>query len=113
MAYEDPSIIRQVVQRACGVTANDPELDDYVRMMEESLNWMMEPVRQPGAFDFGDEAHFQRGVDWFSRVLRRRQIRAHPMYVYWNRSVFGFKAMLFRLRAQVDVHAVVRQERRT
>jgi hypothetical protein len=35
------------------------------------------------------------------------------MYVYWNRSVFGFKAMLFRLRAQVDVHAVVRQERRT
>ncbi|MGA7240091.1 MAG: hypothetical protein WBY44_30695 [Bryobacteraceae bacterium] len=33
------------------------------------------------------------------------------MYVYWNRSVFGLKAMLFRLRAQVDVHEVVRQER--
>ena len=113
MAYEDPSITREVVQRACGVAEGDPELDDYVRMMEESLNWMMEPVRQPGAFDFGDEAHFQRGVDWFSRVMRKRQVRAHPMYVYWNRSVFGFKALLFRLRAQVDVHAVVRQERRT
>jgi aarF domain-containing kinase len=111
MAYEDPSIIREVVQRACGVAGDDPELDDYVRMMEESLNWMMEPVRQPGAFDFGDEAHFQRGVDWFTRVLRKRQVRAHPMYVYWNRSVFGFKALLFRLRAQVDVHAIVRQER--
>jgi hypothetical protein len=72
---------------------------------------MMEPVRQPGAFDFGDEAHFQRGVDWFSRVVRKRHLRAHPMYVYWNRSVFGFKALLYRLRAQVDVHAVVRQER--
>ena len=111
MAYEDPSIIPEVVQRACGVTGNDPELEGYVRMMEESLDWMMEPVRQPGAFDFGDEAHFQRGVDWFSRVVRKRHLRAHPMYVYWNRSVFGFKALLYRLRAQVDVHAVVRQER--
>jgi aarF domain-containing kinase len=111
MAYEDPSIAREVVQRACRITEDDPELDDYVRMMEESLNWMMEPVRQPGPFDFGDEAHFQRGVDWFSGVMRKRQVRAHPMYVYWNRSVFGFKALLFRLRAQVDVHAVLRQER--
>jgi aarF domain-containing kinase len=111
MAYEDPSITREVVQRACGVAEGDPELDDYVRMMEESLNWMMEPVRQPGAFDFGDEAHFQRGVDWFTRVIRKRQVRAHPMYVYWNRSVFGLKALLFRLRAHVDVNAVVRQER--
>lgn len=112
LAYENPSITREFVQRACGISAGDPELDDYVRMMDESLNWMMEPVRQPGAFDFGDEAHFQRGVDWFSRVLRKRQVRAHPMYVYWNRSVFGLKALLFRLRAQVDVHAVVHQERR-
>lgn len=111
MAYEDPSIIREVVQRACGLSANDPEIEDYVRMMEESLAWMMEPLREPGAFDFGDEGHFQRGVDWFTRVMRKRQVRAHPMYVYWNRSVFGVKAMLFRLRAQVDVHEIVRQER--
>ena len=33
------------------------------------------------------------------------------MYVYWNRSVFGFKALLYRLRAQVDVHEVLRRER--
>jgi aarF domain-containing kinase len=111
MAYEDPSIVREVVQRACGVSANDPEIDDYVSMMEESLDWMMEPVRQPGPFDFGDAAHFQRGVDWFTRVVRKRRLRAHPMYVYWNRSVFGFKALLYRLRAQIDVNALVRQER--
>jgi aarF domain-containing kinase len=111
MTYEDSNILREVVQRVCGVTANDPEFPDYVRTMEESLNWMMEPVRQPGAFDFGDEGHFQRGVDWFTRVVRSRKTRSHPMYVYWNRSIFGFKALLYRLRAQVDVHAVLRQER--
>jgi len=111
MAFEDPSIVREVVQRACGVDGDDPEMEDYVRVMLESLDWMMEPLRQPGAFDFGDAGHFQRGVDWFSRVVRKRNIRANPMYVYWNRSVFGLKALLYRLRAQVDVHEVSRQER--
>jgi len=46
-----------------------------------------------------------------SRRRRKRTTRAHPMDVYFNRSVFGIKAMLLRLRAQVDVHAVLRQER--
>jgi aarF domain-containing kinase len=111
MAYEDSSILPEVVQRACGLVANDPELEEYSQVMRESLDWMMEPVRLPGAFDFGDTAYFQRGVDWFARVSSKRLFRANPMYVYWNRSVFGWKAMLYRLRAQVDVHAVVRQER--
>jgi aarF domain-containing kinase len=47
MAYDDPSLAREVVRRACGVGGDDPELEDYLRMMEESLDWMMEPVRQP------------------------------------------------------------------
>jgi len=112
MAYEDPSMVPEVAQRACGLAADDPELEEYSQMMRESLDWMMEPLQQPGAFDFADEKHFQRGVEWISRVARKRLHRANPMYVYWNRSVFGLKALLYRLRAQVDVHAVVRQERR-
>ena len=99
------------MRRVCGVTANDPEREDYVRMMEESCDWMMEALRQPGAFDFGNETHFQRGLDWIQGVVRNRLNRAHPMYVYWNRSIFGFKAVLYRLRAQVDVNEVLRQER--
>jgi aarF domain-containing kinase len=111
MAYEDSSLMPEVIRRVCGVSVGDPEYPEYLKMMKESCDWMMEPVERPGPFDFGDESHFQRGVDWFVRVNRQRTTRANPMYVYWNRSVFGIKAMLFRLRAQVDVHEVVRQER--
>jgi predicted unusual protein kinase regulating ubiquinone biosynthesis (AarF/ABC1/UbiB family) len=111
MAYEDRSVIPEVVRHACGVTAHDPDLGHYVRIMEESLDWMMEPVSQPGPFDFGNETHFQRGLDWFQGVVRSRHTRSHPMYVYWNRSIFGFKAMLYRLRAQIDVHQLLREER--
>ena len=106
-----PSLVCEMAQRACGIAADDPELEHYVRIMEESRDWMMEPVQHPGAFDFGDEGHFQRGVDLFARIVRQRRTRAHPMYVYFNRSIYGFKAMLYRLGAQVDVGEVTRQER--
>ena len=111
MAFEDRSLALEVVRRVCGIPATDPDIEEYVRMMNESCDWMVEPVNHPGAFDFGDGAHFQRGVEWFTRAVRGRRVSAHPMYIYWNRSVFGFKALLYRLRAQVDVGAVLEQER--
>jgi len=111
MTFEDPTLTREVVRRVCGVSDDDPALADYLEMMTESREWMMEPVSRPGPFDFGDEAHFQRGLDWFSRTARKRITRANPMFVYMNRSIFGLKALLFRLRAQVDVHEVILQER--
>jgi aarF domain-containing kinase len=111
MFYDDRSLMPEVIRRVCGVSEGDSEYPEYLKMMTESCDWMMEPEARPGPFDFGDESHFKRGVAWFVRANRERTTRAQPMYVYWNRSVFGIKAMLFRLRAQVDVHEVVRQER--
>ena len=107
----DSSLTKEIVQQVCGVTDGDPALPGYMQMMADSREWNMEPVSKPGPFDFGDEAYFQRGLDWFSRTVQKRIQRAHPMYVYFNRSNFGLKAMLYRLRAQVDVHEVLRQER--
>ena len=111
MVFEDASLTREVVRRVCGVTDDDPALPNYLQMMEESRNWMMEPVSKPGPFDFGGAGHFQRGLDWFSHTVQKRITRANPMFVYWNRSIFGIKALLYRLGAQVDVHDVLRQER--
>ncbi len=111
MAFEDPTLAREVVHRVCGVTDDDPAMDDYLQLMTKSRDWMMEPLNRPGPFDFGDAAHYQRGVDSFSSAVNKRLTRANPMYVYWNRSIFGIKAMLLRLGAQVDVQEVIRQER--
>ncbi len=111
MAFEDPSLAREAVRRVCGVTEDDRAWPDYLRMMEDALAWNLEPFNQSGPFDFGDEAYFQRGVDWFARTAKKRTTRANPMYVYWNRSTFGIKALLYRLRAQVDVHQIILQER--
>ena len=111
MAFEDPSLTPEVIRRVCAVSEGDPAYPDYLQMMNESREWTMEPTSKPGPFDFGDQAHFQRGLDWFARTVSKKTTRANPMYVYWNRSTFGIKALLFRLGAQVDVHEVIRQER--
>jgi predicted unusual protein kinase regulating ubiquinone biosynthesis (AarF/ABC1/UbiB family) len=111
MSHEDSSLMQEVVRRVCGVSPEDPAFPEYLGMMEQSRDWMLEPDDHPGPFDFGDEAHFQRGLDVTSRVVRNRTMRFHPMYIYWQRSVFGLKALLLRLRAQVDVHEAFRRER--
>ena len=108
----DPSAdLHPLLQRVCGLAADDPAWPDYLEMMKDSRDWMMEPIDQPGPFNFGDAAHFQRGLDWFSRAVRKRTTRSHPMYVYWNRSTFGIQSLLFRLGAVVDIHAIIRRER--
>jgi hypothetical protein len=67
---------------------------------------MMEPMRASGPCDFGDESHLTRGFAWFSEMVGARMLRAHPTYVYFNRCVFGVKALLYRLRAQVDLRSL-------
>ena len=111
MSRDDSSLLPEVVRRVCGVSGGDPALPDYIRMMETSRNWMLEPDNHPGPFDFGDERHFQRGLDIVAGIMRQRTTRTNPMYVYFNRSVFGLKALLLRLRAQVNVREIVQRER--
>lgn len=111
MSFDDPTLSTELVLQVCGVAADDPAFPDYLQMMEDSRDWMLEPMAKAGAFDFGDASHFQRGLDWFQRTNSKRLTRANPMYVFFNRSIFGLKAMLYRLGAQVDVAAVIQRER--
>jgi hypothetical protein len=67
-------------------------------------------MRVEGPFDFGDEGHLERGVAIITDMLRRRTMRAHPMYVYYNRCVYGEKAMLYRLRARINIREQHAQE---
>jgi hypothetical protein len=95
-----------------GAAANEQDLanPEYVSLLKEGFVWMAEALRE-GPFDFGDGTHLQRGIDWFTRVVRKRYTKGHPTYIYFFRSVFGLKSVLYRLRAQVDVKAVMETEK--
>ena len=98
------------VLRRCGVPEEELGNEEFIGLMQESSNWCFEPLKVSGAFDFGDADHFKRGVDIFSRILLKRHTRSHPMWIYWNRALYGIRALMYQLRAQVDVNAVLASE---
>ncbi|MFG0328516.1 MAG: ABC1 kinase family protein [Phycisphaerales bacterium] len=69
-------------------------------------DWMFEPVRHEGPFDFGAESYFRRGVALYGECTRRWYTRSLPINTWLARSVFGVRAMLTQLRAQIDYRAI-------
>ncbi|MHC4981296.1 MAG: ABC1 kinase family protein, partial [Planctomycetota bacterium] len=63
-----------------------------------------------GLFDFGNGDYFRRGLDLFGEIVRRRYMRSLPVNTWLGKSFLGLRAILTRLRARVDLGAIVRQE---
>jgi hypothetical protein len=87
----------------------DPEL---LAQNVDFGRWMWRPYWHDGPFDFGDPGYLREGVDRFA-ALGRARITAPwlPMNAFIARWSFGTVAMLFRLRARVDVRAIYLRER--
>jgi len=101
-----PETVRALLRFANHATDADLANPEYLAIINEAIRWMKEPVRQSGAFDYGNGDYLKRGVDWFSRLVAKRYTRGNPMFLYFHRSVFGLKSVLYRLRARVDFKAL-------
>jgi len=98
----------EFLKRATGASDSDLANPEYVGLVADAIGWLIEPAVEEGPFDFGDETHLKHGVERFFGLVRKRYTRGHPMFLYYFRSVFGLWAVLYRLRARVDVHAIFR-----
>jgi predicted unusual protein kinase regulating ubiquinone biosynthesis (AarF/ABC1/UbiB family) len=87
-----------------------PDEQERLRLTEEFFEWQARARTQGGVFDFADEAYFRRGVDLFVEMVRKRYSRAHPCTPTIARQHFGWHAMLYRLRAKVDIASVAERE---
>ena len=99
--------------RACLGLAESDEVDPEVLARNvEFGRWMWRPYRHDGPFDFGDPGYLREGVDRFSAIGRMRITAPWlPMNAFIARWYFGTVAMLYRLRARVDVRAICLRER--
>ena len=74
--------------------------------------WIWRSYWQEGPFDFGDPSYLREGVDLFSALGRARIPSPWlPMNAFIARWYFGMTAMLYRLRARVDMRAIYLRER--
>jgi len=90
--------------------SDDPADAERLQLSVEFIEWTCRSRSMGGDFDFGDEADFRQGVDLAVKYMRRRYARSHPTSVAVTRHNFGFRALLYRLKAKFNLQAIARQE---
>jgi predicted unusual protein kinase regulating ubiquinone biosynthesis (AarF/ABC1/UbiB family) len=90
--------------------SDDPADADRLRLTEEWADWNWHARYCGGTFDFGDEADFRKGIDLFVAMVRKRYNRARPCTPVISRQIFGWRSMLYRLKAKVDVRPIAEEE---
>lgn len=63
-----------------------------------------------GEFDFGDEADFRQGIDLFTKMVSKRYSRARACTPVISRCQFAWRAILYQLKAKIDVRELAEQE---
>lgn len=89
---------------------DSPEDQERLRLSEQFADWQWRARSQGGDFDFGDEADFRRGVDMFVEMVRKRYSRSRPCTPTITRQYFGWRSMLYRLRAKFNISAIAEEE---
>jgi predicted unusual protein kinase regulating ubiquinone biosynthesis (AarF/ABC1/UbiB family) len=93
----------------CELTDNEWDAD-RTQLTDAYADWCWRPRYCGGKFDFGNEADFREGVDVFAKMVSRRYSRAKPCTPVIARSNFGWRSILYRLRAQLDIREIAERE---
>jgi hypothetical protein len=84
---------------------------DRLRLQDEYADWCWRSqYRAQGEFDFSDEADFRRGIDLFTQMVRKRYTRARPSTPAIARCNFAMRAVLYQLKAKIEIRPIAEQE---
>jgi aarF domain-containing kinase len=100
---------RVAVLKEWSSISDDPAHQDRLRLADEFANWEWRP-RYSGVFDFGDEADYRLGADLFAEMVRKRYTRARSCTPAIVRQAFGWRSILYRLGAKIDVAPIAEEE---
>jgi predicted unusual protein kinase regulating ubiquinone biosynthesis (AarF/ABC1/UbiB family) len=89
---------------------DDPADADFLRLCDEYADWCWRSRYHGGPFDFADEADFRRGIDLFTQMVSRRYSRARPCTPVITRQHLGWRSILYRLKARIDVGPIAEEE---
>jgi aarF domain-containing kinase len=89
---------------------DDPADSDRLRLYYQFIEWCWLAQHRGGPFDFGDEAYLRRGIDLFTEMFRKRYTRSRPSTPAIARLNFGVRALLYRLKAKIDVWPITEEE---
>ncbi|HVW01008.1 MAG TPA: AarF/ABC1/UbiB kinase family protein [Planctomycetaceae bacterium] len=83
---------------------------DRLRLLDQFAVWEWLEHSRGGICDFGDEAELRVGIDIFTEMIRKRYNRARPNTPAIARGHFALRALMYLLKAQVDVWSLGEHE---
>ena len=86
------------------------ESTDQMRLYEQFAEWNWCSRDSDVPYDFGVESDFRRGVDLFMEMLRKRYSRGHRTTPQMARGNFGWRSMLYRLQAKLQIRPLAEKE---
>jgi hypothetical protein len=98
------------VARSAGIGEDELRDEEMVEHMIAITQWLWEPLRHAGPFDFADRAFLERGLELQVHAIARRYTRSRPINVWLMRSFYGLRALAWKLGAAIDVGALHRAE---
>jgi aarF domain-containing kinase len=107
----DADVVR-ALRATLGLAENEAIDPEILARNVEFSRWLWRPYRHDGPFDFGDPSFLREGVDHVMALGRARIPSPWlTMNAFIERWAFGAAAMLYRLRARVDMRAINSRER--
>jgi hypothetical protein len=102
--------ILEVIRLGTDFHADDLGNTAMLDAMVDYCRWIWAPMIHEGAFDYGDGEHLRRGVEIVRRFLEHGHPNQKPVNVFIQRALLSGWALLYRLRARVDVRSILEEE---
>jgi hypothetical protein len=101
---------RIAAQKEWSAAGEGPEEEERLRLYEQFADWIWHSRSDRGVFDFSDEADYRRGIDLFIEMIRKRYNRSRPCAPVIARETFCWRAILYRLKAKIDVASIAEED---
>ncbi len=106
----DDAEIRKLMVEAVGADSEEELGDEYMAFLIRYSRWHDNYLQTEDPFDFGDEKEFQKGIDMIKEIAESKYVRSIPVNTWINRTLYGQRALLYRLQAKVAVRPIAREE---
>jgi aarF domain-containing kinase len=107
---EGGETLRRVMERASALQPGSRLDEEHLALLVAYGRWINEYIDYDGAFDFGNEAFIQRGIDLLTELTKRRMFRSLPVNTWINRLTLGLRALAYRLGARINVKKICDEE---
>lgn len=110
---KDDDALRLVLAESTDLPVERVETDrERFDLLVKYTNWIWEPMRTPGVFDFAAHSYLERGMSLYGEIVRRRYTRSLPVNTWIGRCFIGLRVMAYRLRSRIDARTLYLDERR-